>query len=413
MTQLKTRLVAAASALLMVVACSIGFSNPSSAASSSGGSKTYTIGILTDITGAGSTIGGTFPLGVKAGIGLAKHSGYTIKYVVADTATTPAGALAGAQKLVEQNHVFAVFLTSVLGFAAAPYLLSQGIPVYGGAIDGSEWITDRNMFSVLGYQNYNTVPSIWGTFAKLEGVTNLASVGYGIEPSSAQAAKAYAVSAAHVGIKTGYLNTNFPLGSTNVAPIVLQMKQAGINGLYTGIATSSTFAIIAGLEQQGVKLKAGVPPSGYGGDLVQGGPDASKQAQGLFFVSGWEPVEMHTAATITLQGALKTYAGVKGDPTFGEYIGYLSVDAFVQGLKKAGANPTQASLINAMLKITHYAGLGLWGGHSIGFNMSYRGTAFGADNCSWFTKYVGKKFLLVAGASPLCGYIIPGVTVSP
>ena len=81
--------------------------------------------------------------------------------------------------------------------------------------------------------------------------------------------------------------------------------------------------------------------------------------------------------------------------------------------KKAGANPTQASLINAMLKITHYAGLGLWGGHSIGFNMSYRGTAFGADNCSWFTKYVGKKFLLVAGASPLCGYIIPGVTVSP
>ena len=272
MTLLKTRLVAAASALLMVVACSIGFSNPSSAMSSSGGSKTYTIGILTDITGAGSTIGGTFPLGIKAGIGLAKHSGYTIKYVVADTATTPAGALAGAQKLVEQNHVFAVFLTSVLGFAGAPYLLSQGIPVYGGAIDGSEWITDRNMFSVLGYQNYSTVPSIWGTFAKLEGVTNLASVGYGIQPSSAQAAKAYAASAAHVGIKTGYLNTNFPLGSTNVAPIVLQMKQAGINGLYTGIATSSTFAIIAGLEQQGVKLKAGVPPAVMAGTWCREGP---------------------------------------------------------------------------------------------------------------------------------------------
>ena len=40
---------------------------------------------------------------------------------------------------------------------------------------------------------------------------------------------------------------------------------------------------------------------------------------------GYEPVEMHTAATEKLQNALSTYAGVTGDPTEAEYHGYLSV----------------------------------------------------------------------------------------
>jgi hypothetical protein len=41
-------------------------------------------------------------------------------------------------------------------------------------------------------------------------------------------------------------------------------------------------------------------------------------------------------------------------PTFAEYQGYVAMDAFVQGLKAAGANPTQASLVNALLGMTAY-----------------------------------------------------------
>jgi branched-chain amino acid transport system substrate-binding protein len=100
------------------------------------------------------------------------------------------------------------------------------------------------------------------------------------------------------------------------------------------------------------------------------------------------------------------------------------VDGFVAGLKKLQAagnsKPSQADFINAMLGITDYNGSGLlpsgtpglYDDHTISFALSDRGMEFGADNCVWVTKWVGSSFHLVPGADPLCGQIIPGVTVS-
>ncbi len=206
--------------------------------------------------------------------------------------------------------MFAVLLTSVVGCGAAPYLVSHGSPVIGCACDGTEWISDRNMFSVIGTQDYNKVQTTYGQFFKDHGVTNIGTVGYGIEPISADTAKNAALSAKHEGIKVGYINTNFPLGRTNVEPIALAMKDSGVNGLATGILTNSTFAIMESLKQQGVNLKAALPPTGYGGDLLTGGPGAVQAAQGVYFLSGYEPVEMNTPATQRFQNAMKTYAGV-------------------------------------------------------------------------------------------------------
>ena len=119
----------------------------------------------------------------------------------------------------------------------------------------------------------------------------------------------------------------------------------------------------------GVTVKA-LMSTGYGGDLVTGGPGAVQAAQGVYFLTSFEPVEMNTAATQQFQNDLKTYAGVTTAPTFAEYQGYVSIDAFVQGLKAAGSNPTQASLINAMLGMTNYDGAGLWGTHTLSFALA-------------------------------------------
>ena len=72
-------------------------------ASSGGAKETLTIGVLTDESGLGASGNQTTPLGVKAGTLLAAKEGYHIKYVVADTATSPTGALTAAQKLVEED----------------------------------------------------------------------------------------------------------------------------------------------------------------------------------------------------------------------------------------------------------------------------------------------------------------------
>lgn len=374
------------------------------------GSKTITVGVLTDQTGAGASEFATAVAGVKAGVGVAATEGYHIRYVVGDTATSPAQALTAAQKMVEQDHVFAVIGLSALTFSAAPYLTSQGVPVVGASFDGPEWLqpSSYNMFSVIGNLDYSKVTTTQGTFLKSQGVTSVGSLGYSISPSSAAAARAAAVSAEAAGLKAPYVNDSFPFGSTNVAPVALGMKSAGVNGVVLNVDPNTGFALVTALNQEGVHLKSALLLTGYGGDLLNSGPAAAQAAQGDDFASTFEPIEMHSAATERLASAMATYAGVHTDPTFAQYLGYTSIDGLVQGLKGAGAQPTQKSLITSLSHITDYQADGLWGGH---FSVDWSTRPMGNNECIWVTKFQGTTFHLINGSVPVCGTIIPNKSV--
>jgi ABC-type branched-subunit amino acid transport system substrate-binding protein len=400
-------LVPAIAVILLVAA---GCSSSSTSSGGASGGKTYTVGILTDLTGPAASGNQTSVQGVQAGGVLAKRNGYTINYVVADTTTNPANVLPAAQKLVQQNHVFAVIAVSALTFSAAPFLTSQGIPVIGAAEDGTEWITSNNMFGVFGFTDPRLVTTTYGQYFKMEGGTNVGSLGYSISPSSAEAAKSAVASAQAAGLKNGYLNANFPFGSTNVQPVALAMKSAGVDAVTASTDPNTAFALITALRQSDANPKVAVFATGYGGDLQQAGPNAQQVASGLSFLSSWEPVEMHTSATMQFQSDLKS-ANVTTDPTYAEYAGYTSIALLVQGLQGAGSNPSQSSLINALSHITNFNAAGLFGSHSI--NLSQRVGSLGPDNCYWFAKYNGSTFQPVSGAVPLCGTVVPGKTVSP
>jgi ABC-type branched-subunit amino acid transport system substrate-binding protein len=415
-------LVAVAAIAMVAAACSSSSKSTSGSAggttgsagstgSTGGNGKTLTVGVLTDLTGLGSTSAHTLPEGVKVGVGWAASQGYNIKYVVTDTATSPAQALTSAQKLVTQDHVFAVIANSAITFAAAPFLASHGIPVVGAGVDATEWITDRNMFSVIGDLDFTRVYSVWGEILKRLGVTNLASLGYSISPSSADTAKGNAISAQLAGLKVGYLNANFPFGGTNVGPAALAIKAAGSDGLITSIEQNTEFALVDALRNEGAPIKVVLNATGYGADLAGGGPGATRIAQGQYFLTSTEPMEMNTPATQKAAADFKKYGGITGDPTFGEYQGYMSIAALVQGLKAAGSNPTQASFIDAMNGITNFTGLGLYGNHSVDFSMANRGKVEGADDCDFITQYSGSSFHLVNGMEPICGITVPGQKV--
>src|SRR5579862_7907807 len=101
--RLSVRMLAALAGVLIVAAgCSsssksgatTGTAAPSSTTAPSAPSPpsaqpSYTIGVLTDLTGLLSSGQHTSPLGVKAGLGMADANGYKIKYIVADTASSP------------------------------------------------------------------------------------------------------------------------------------------------------------------------------------------------------------------------------------------------------------------------------------------------------------------------------------
>jgi ABC-type branched-subunit amino acid transport system substrate-binding protein len=409
MRSTRMTLLAPAMAVILLVAAGCSSSSTGSS-SSSGGSHTFTVGILTDVTGLAASAGKTTVQGVQAGTALAKRDGYTIKYVVGDTGTNPATVLTAAQKLVQQDHVFAVVAVSALTFSAAPYLTSQGVPVVGVAEDGPEWLTSKNMFPAYGYTDTSIVTTGGGQYFRMEGATNVGTLGYGISPTSSENAKGTSMSAEAAGLKAGYVNANFPFGSTNVQPVALAMKSAGVDGAYASVDPNTGFALVTALRQSGDNPRVALFPTGYGGDLQQAGPTAQQVAQNVSFISLWEPVEMHTTATAQLQNDLRS-VGVTSDPTYAEYAGYTSVALLVQGLQGAGSNPSQSSLINALSHVTNFDAAGLFGGHSI--NLSQRTGSQGPDNCGWYTKYSGSTFQLVPGADPLCGTVVPGKTVSP
>jgi ABC-type branched-subunit amino acid transport system substrate-binding protein len=408
------KIIAGTASLLMLAAGSaLGAGSAGGATRASHGDKTITIGVLTDVTGLASSGNKETVGGVEAGVVYAKTQGYTIHYVVGDTTSSPAGALTAAQKLVEQDHVIAVIAVSSVAFGAAPYLNQQHVPVIGLQEDGPEWTTDLNMFSVGGIIRTNLVSTIYGKFFKMEGVTTVGTLGYGISPSSSEYSKGAADSAKHAGLKEGYVNGNFAFGSTNVAPEALAMKSAGVNGVYAAIDPNTALALVAALRQDGVTPKVALFPTGYGADLEQAGPNASQIAQGVYFTIGPEPVEMHTPATELLQKSLRA-AGLSEEPAEATYNGWGSIGLLLQGLKGAGSNPTQSSLLSALSKVHKWTYLGLWGGKSLNINnRSDTANADGPGNCTYMVKYVGKAFKLVSGADPICGPTIPGLNETP
>jgi ABC-type branched-subunit amino acid transport system substrate-binding protein len=408
------KIIAGGASLLMLAAGSaFGASSAGAATMSSHGDKTITIGVLTDVTGLASSGNKESIEGVQAGVAYAKSQGYTIRYVIGDTTSSPAGALTAAQKLVEQDHVIAVIAVSSVTFGAAPYLNQQHVPVIGLEEDADEWVTDLNMFSVGGIIRENLVSTVYGKFFKMEGVTTVGTLGYGISPSSSEYAKGVADSAKHAGLKEGYVNGDFTFGSTNVTPVALAMKSAGVNGVYSSVDPNTAFALVTALSQNGVKPKVALFPTGYGADLEQGGPNASQVAQGVYFTLGPEPVEMHTPATELFQKYLRA-AGVSEEPAESTYDGWGSIGLLLQGLKGAGSSPTQSSLLSALSKVHTWNYLGLWGGKSLNINdRSNTAEADGPGNCTYMVKYVGKAFKLVPGADPICGPIIPGLNETP
>jgi len=303
-----------------------------------------------------------------------------------------------------------ILTVSAITFGGAPYLTQQGVPVVGAPEDGPEWLTSMNMFPVYGYLDTTKVSTVYGDFFKMEGVTNVGALGYSISPSSAEAAKGAAVSAENAGLKVGYLNANFPFGSTNVQPVALAMKNAGVNGFTATVDPNTGFALITALRQDGDPLKVALLPTGYGGDLIQAGPGALQSGQGVYFGTSFEPMEMNTPATQQLKTALAAI-GIHTDPTYAEYAGYASVALLLEALKNTGPNPTHSQLITALNNVKGFNAAGLFGDHS--FDLGNRtSTATGVGPCLYVTKLSGSTFQLVPGADPICGSEIPGKSVS-
>jgi branched-chain amino acid transport system substrate-binding protein len=313
--------VAAAFATTVAAGCSSSKSSTGTGTSSgnSGTSgKAIKIGILGSFTGAAASGFTGLQPGVIARIKVANAAGgingHQIEWVAADDQSTPAGALAAVNKLVQQDKVTAIVEVSSVFYGGSKPAIKSGIPVFGTGFDACTCWTDQsatNLFDVNGVGDYTLVPTTFGTIAKALGVSKMGGLSYTTSASSTLSVKAWIRSAQKAGLQTGF-SQGIAFGSTDIGPVVLGIKNSGTDGFYMSTIPNSAFAVAGGLAEQGIKLKGTFLATGYGGDLLAN--DAAVQAaQGLQFLVATSPVELKTPGTLKMQDGLNKYAGQSMD----------------------------------------------------------------------------------------------------
>jgi ABC-type branched-subunit amino acid transport system substrate-binding protein len=407
--------VVAGGLVVALTACGSGSGN---AADSDGIAKgaPIKIGVLTSLSGGYSSGFVTVEKAIKARFGVENAkggvNGHKLEYVMADDTSTPDGAAKAVRKLIQQDKVFGIIDASPVFYGAAALTKQSNIPVAGASFDGSPAWLDKsytNLFDAYGYGDSDLAFTTYGKYFKNQGATKVAAVG-NVSPSSASSAAGVVISAEKAGLQRGYLDTKLQPGSTDVGPVVLAIKNSKSDALYMSVPPATAFAVIAGLHQAGVKLKASVLATGYGGALLQSAA-AVTVGQGIGFATSLTPVEANTPQTKAFQQALSQYAGETSQPDFGEYVGWITADLFIYGLNQAGDTVTSTSFIDNTRKST-YDGGGLE--KPTDFSAIKHSTpGLGPDGCINILTLSGKKFVPVAGANPICGEAIPGVDPLP
>jgi branched-chain amino acid transport system substrate-binding protein len=371
--------------------------------------STIKLGLITSYTGsdASNSVPG-IPGAFKARIDLQNAEGGVdgrkLTFITEDDQSSPSTAATAAAAEVEKG-VFAIDYNSPFAYGAAQYLQQQDIPVVGGGYDGPEWTeaSYRNMFSTSSavFTNpprYQVNP----TLIKKAGGTNFAVLGYSISPSSSVAATNAAISLKGAGFTVGYLNNSLPFGTVNVTAVALQMKQAGVNSMEAEIDGNTELALITAGEQAGIKWKYVVLATGYGSEWLSNS-QAVASSQGLYFGILQVPPELKTPATLQEQAAFKKYASFTGLPDFGWSEGWESASLMIEGLQVAGKNPTRASFIDNLRKVTSWNDNGL-----LAAPTNFKDYTTPAPNeCGYTEQLVGHKFVPTS-TKPVCSALVPG-----
>ena len=375
--------------------------------------NSVTVGLLTSLTGPTAAGFTTVSTGFQARVDQQNAEGGVggrkIKVVLGDDQGTTAGALSAAQTLVEQKNVFATGMISITGFAAAPYLTRQNVPVTGTPLDGPEWAPpNNNMFPTSGSPSPKfPAPTTYGTFFKGQGATNVAVVAYNT-PTAAAAAQNVRTSAEAAGLKSTYINSTIPLTQEGgFGSIVQQMKQEHVDGIYIEMQPTANFALLEAMQQAGMNVKAYLMDISPPAAIFQN-QAAAAAAQGTWVPSHWVPVALQTPAVKSFQAALLKYAHQTTPPDENEYDGWAAADLIIKGLQEAGTNPTRESFEKGLRAVTDYNAGGLLvspANMTESFGTGAEGPGPYSENCYYYSQYKGSDW--VPDTKPICGPLIP------
>ena len=335
-------------------------------------------------------------------------NGRKIDLITVDDQSSGAN-LTAAQDLVTNQKVFAVVNNSPFDFLSYRYVRDAGVPLIGGGTFGQFYGEKGNENIIPAYGNAASFTGLtYDNVAKVMkqlGATKSAAISYGANPSSTAAAKAtqdFAVP--EVGLKPVLLNTSLDFGTTDVGPVVLSIKNSGADAVYLPLDGNTNLAIIVGLKQNNVPMKANMMASGYGQDMLDS-PVAQTMDQHDLVSQVYKPAELKNDPGVKeFRANLKKYAGFTDVPDYGLYTGYIDCDLAIKGLEQSGKNLTGQGFVDGLHKLGTYNPANLECG-PIDISLTNFGKS-PATSCAYFMYVKDGKFVVTNKGKPVTGKLV-------
>jgi branched-chain amino acid transport system substrate-binding protein len=360
------------------------------------------IGSITPTSGP-SAVFSTILDGIKARFAKANAEGELGKrkltLVNEDDGADPARNVTAAQKLIEDEKVFAILAESGAGDASGAYLNQQKIPVVGWQLGLPVYGTYTNYF---GMQNANVKDIKTHYVARpIEAVKALGAKKIAVIGNSTGNAATFAEQNADSvkrvkGLQLVYKTTDIPPGTTEFGAVVDQIKQSGADTVYTTMATQDGIALVNQLKQAGVTPKIIVFPGGYS-PAVLNLPAFDNAYFSLEFAPLETKPEPHGITEFK-----KWMADTAPDVALGQQpmVGWISANTLIEGIKAAGVNcPTRKAFINNLRLVKGYTADGFFP------PMNFTDVYNRPFKCAYYIQVVNHQFVPQFDGKQFCGKI--------
>ena len=303
-----------------------------------------------------------------------------------------------ARSLVEEQHVFAVAPVVTQVFSAASYLAGKGTPTFGWNIDagwqygyptpGSISPTGGsgapNLFGEKGSYLCFTCPAEAPAFiAQKIGAKTAAILAYSA-PQSAACAQGEEAGFKKYGINVALNDSSLAFGFTDLGSDIDQMKSKGVQFVGTCMDVAGEVNVALDLERAGLTNVKFYAPQGYDpGTLSKYG----NELNGIYFGIDFVPFE--DVKQFPQMQLFEKWMNALHKPINEQALaGWINGDLLYKGIKKAGKDFTQASVVDAINSFNGYTANGL----RPPINWSFDGHKPGTEACTAYVEVVNGKF---------------------
>jgi branched-chain amino acid transport system substrate-binding protein len=312
-----------------------------------------------------------------------------------------AAQVTAARNAVQQQQAFGIIAASRVD-TMFDFLATQSVPVVGYPGQPA-YAEDDNVFGFAGGSQTGYFAE--GAIARMQeaGATNLAVLAHN-SPGSLNSANGMIQVAEAAGVEVGVKSFDVPLGSFDATALAIQMKEAGVDGIYAPTLTDSSISVLRAAQQQGVNLKANFVSQVYApgvasqvSEFIQGALTATVAVVPNELASENEDVQ-------TYIDTMKEFApDVEPSTGFAE-AGYISADLFIKGVEEAGDCLTRESFIKGLRDLGEYDGAGLLVEPAVFSGGPFANGSGPYGGCSWYVVREGDKW--VPDAEPVCGELV-------